>query len=377
MSPSAILLVNLGSPNSSSASDVRKYLREFLMDGRVLDAPYPIRFGIVHFMILPWRPKNSAEAYEKIWTAEGSPLVVTSRKVQARLQERLGIPVELAMRYQNPSIDKALEKLRAEGVKKLLLIPMFPHYAMSSYETAVERVASLLTKIAPEISLSVMAPFYEHPDYIKALVGSVADYLKQPYDHLLFSFHGIPERHLRKSDPTSCHCLLKNDCCTEISPVHNTCYRAQCFKTVQAFTKSAVLPNDKFSVAFQSRLGRDRWLKPYTDHVLTDLARTGIKKLLVICPAFVADCLETLEEIGIRGRESFLQAGGEELTLIPCLNQHPLWLAALEKMVREWMSPDGTGAQSIASEIGENFSPAFAGSRQSQLQKTSVNMENV
>jgi ferrochelatase len=172
MSRRAVLLVNLGSPNSASVSDIRKYLREFLMDGRVLDAPYPVRFGIVHFMILPWRPKKSAEAYEKIWTAEGSPLVVTSRKVQADLQQRLGIPVELAMRYQNPSIDQALEKLRAEGVKKLLLIPMFPHYAMSSYETAVERVASLLTKISPEISLSVIAPFYEHPDYISALVGS-------------------------------------------------------------------------------------------------------------------------------------------------------------------------------------------------------------
>ena len=230
MSQDAVLLVNLGSPNSSSARDVRKYLREFLMDGRVLDAPYPVRFGVVHFMILPFRPKKSAEAYEKIWTAEGSPLVVTSGKVRARLQERLDMPVELAMRYQNPSIGQALEKLHAAGVKRLLLIPMFPHYAMSSYETAVERVASLLKKIAPEMSLSVMAPYYEHPDYIKALVASAADYLKQPYDHLLFSFHGIPERHLRKSDPTSCHCLATQECCAGTSPVHDTCYRAQCLK---------------------------------------------------------------------------------------------------------------------------------------------------
>ena len=371
MSQRAVLLVNLGSPNSSSVSGVRKYLREFLMDGRVLDAPYPVRFGIVHFMILPWRPKKSAAAYEKIWTAEGSPLLVTSCKVQARLQQRLGMPVELAMRYQNPSIDKALEKLRAEGVKKLLLIPMFPHYAMSSYETAVARVASLLTKIAPEMSLSVMAPFYEHPGYIKALVGSAADYLKQPYDHLLFSFHGIPERHLHKSDPTSCHCLLKTECCAGTSPVHHTCYRAQCLKTARAFAKSAGLPDDKFSIAFQSRLGRDPWLQPYTDHVLETLARTGTKKLLVICPAFVADCLETLEEIGIRGRESFLQAGGEELTLIPCLNEHPLWIAALEKMVREWLAPGRAATPSAASEIS-----GFASSRQSRPQKTNASMEN-
>jgi ferrochelatase len=371
MSQGAVLLVNLGSPNSSSARDVRKYLREFLMDGRVLDAPYPVRFGIVHFMILPWRPKKSAAAYEKIWTAEGSPLLVTSRKVQARLQQRLGMPVELAMRYQNPSIDKALAKLRAEGVKKLFLIPMFPHYAMSSYETAVARVASLLTKIAPEMSLSVMAPFYEHPDYIKALVGSAADYLRQPYDHLLFSFHGIPERHLRKSDPTSCHCLAKQECCAGTSPVHHTCYRAQCLKTARAFAKLAGLPEDKFSIAFQSRLGRDPWLQPYTDHVLETFARTGIRKLLVICPAFVADCLETLEEIGIRGRQSFRDAGGEELTLIPCLNEHPLWIAALEKMVREWLAPGRAATPSAASEIS-----GFASSRQSRPQKTNASMEN-
>jgi len=354
MSQRAVLLVNLGSPNSPSVSDIRKYLRAFLMDGRVLDAPYPIRFGIVHFMILPFRPKRSAEAYHKIWRPEGSPLIVTSRKVQADLQHRLRIPVELAMRYQNPSINHAVKKLRAQGVKDLLLIPMFPHYAMSSYETAVDRVARLLSKVAPKISLSVMAPFYEHPDYIRALVGSAADYLKQPYDHLLFSFHGIPERHLHKSDPTSCHCLTTQECCAGTSLVHDTCYRAQCLKTVRAFAQSAGLPDDKFSIAFQSRLGRDPWLKPYTDHVLQTLARTGKRKLLVMCPAFVADCLETLEEIGLRGRQSFRDAGGEELTLIPCLNEHPLWIAALEKMVREWMSPTSTRTQSIASVSMEN-----------------------
>jgi protoporphyrin/coproporphyrin ferrochelatase len=371
MSQSAVLLVNLGSPNSPATGDVRTYLREFLMDGRVLDAPYPVRFGVVHFMILPFRPKKSAEAYEKIWTAEGSPLVVTSGKVRARLQERLDMPVELAMRYQNPSIGHALEKLHAAGVKKLLLIPMFPHYAMSSFETAVERVTSLLKKIAPEISLSVMAPYYQHPNYINALVASTTDYLKQPYDHLLFSFHGIPERHLRKSDPTSCHCLAAQECCAGTSPVHDTCYRAQCLKTVRAFVQLAGLPNDKFSIAFQSRLGRDPWLKPYTDHVLENLARTGTKKLLVICPAFVADCLETLEEIGIRGRQSFRDAGGEELTLIPCLNEHPLWIVALEKMVREWWAPGRAAIPSAASEIS-----GFASSRQSRPQKTNASMEN-
>jgi ferrochelatase len=340
-----ILLVNLGSPASPNVGDVRKYLREFLMDGRVLDAPYPIRFGIVHLAVLPSRPRKSAEAYEKIWTPEGSPLVATGLKVQAGLQARVGLPVELAMRYQNPSIAKAIEKLQAQNVTDLFLIPMFPHYAMSSYETAVRQVERLLTKLAPDISLSVMPPYYDHPDYIRALVGSAADYLEQEYDHLLFSFHGVPERHLRKSDPTNCHCLIRNNCCAEPNPVHDTCYRAQCFKTVKAFADLADLPSDKFSISFQSRLGRDPWLQPYTDRVIEALARAGTRRLLVICPAFVADCLETLEEIGIRGRQKFRECGGEDLTLAPCLNEHPLWIAALEKMIGDWATSLGTESQ--------------------------------
>ncbi|MCG3148270.1 MAG: Ferrochelatase [Verrucomicrobiae bacterium] len=330
MSKKGVLLVNLGSPDSPSVSDVRRYLREFLMDGRVLDAPWPIRFGIVHFAILPSRPKQSAHAYKLIWTPEGSPLIVTSKKVQAELQRRLPIPVELAMRYQNPSIAFALGKLRDQGVEECLVIPLFPHYAMSSYETAVVRVQELQAKLAPQLKLRLQPPYYVDPDYVRALVGSAADYLKQDYDHLLFSFHGIPERHLRKSDPTGDHCLSRPDCCECDSPAHATCYRAQCFKTVAAFVKETGVKN--YSVSFQSRLGRDPWLKPYTDFEFPRLAAAGVKRLLVICPAFVSDCLETIEEIRIRGRDSFLAAGGQDLRQIPCLNEHPLWLDALEKM---------------------------------------------
>lgn len=336
MTRRGVLMVNLGSPNSPKVGDVRKYLREFLMDGRVLDAPYPIRFGVVHFAILPFRPKQSAEAYHKIWTQEGSPLVVTSRRVRDHLAARLDLPVELAMRYQNPSIPAAIQKLHAQNVQELLLIPMFPHYAMSSYETAVRRVEEVLAEVAPETSLSVMPPYYAHPDYIRALVASAESYLKQDYDHLLFSFHGIPERHLRKSDPTKSHCLMQENCCNVHSPAHQTCYRAQCFQTVRAFAELAGLPPEKYSVAFQSRLGRDPWLRPYTDHVIEELGKAGTKKLLVICPAFVADCLETLEEIGMRGRESFIDCGGGDLTQIPCLNEHPDWIAALERMITDW-----------------------------------------
>ena len=333
-----ILLVNLGSPDSPSVPDVRKYLREFLMDGRVLDTPWPVRFCVVNFAILPTRPKESAHAYEKIWTPEGSPLVVTSRRVQAKLQGRMTAPVELAMRYQNPSIESALEKLAAKEVTQLLVIPLFPHYAMSSYESAVERVKTVASKITSQISIEVQPPYFDAPDYIEALVASAKDYLDGGYDHLLFSFHGIPERHLRKSDPTGCRCLAKENCCEVASPAHATCYRAQCFKTVAAFVAKAGVPKEKYSVSFQSRLGKDPWLKPYTDLEIEKFPARGIKKLLVICPAFVSDCLETLEEIGMRGRESFLKSGGEDLTLVPCLNEHPLWISALEKMTARFLS---------------------------------------
>jgi protoporphyrin/coproporphyrin ferrochelatase len=331
-----VLLVNLGSPDSASVADVRRYLREFLMDGRVLDVNWLVRFCIVHFAILPSRPKQSAHAYQSIWTPAGSPLVAISRNVQTKLQKTAGMPVELAMRYQNPSIPEAVRRLGGQGVDDVLLIPLFPHYAMSSFETAIERVKEVAAEVAPGMKIQVQPPCYEEPDYIAALVGSAAEFLDRGYDHLLFSFHGLPERHLRKSDPTGCHCLSVENCCTTASPAHATCYRAQCFKTVAAFVEKAKVPKGKYSVAFQSRLGRDPWLKPYTDLELIRFAEGGIGRLLVICPAFVADCLETLEEIGIRGRESFLQAGGREFALIPCLNEHPLWLEALGKMIKRF-----------------------------------------
>jgi protoporphyrin/coproporphyrin ferrochelatase len=339
-----VLLVNLGSPDSPSVADVRRYLREFLMDGRVLDVNWPLRFCIVNFAILPSRPKQSAEAYHKIWTPAGSPLVVTSRNVQTKLQQRIPIPVELAMRYQSPSIPQAVRSLEQKGVDEVLLIPLFPHYAMSSFETAVERVKEVAAALAPQLRVQVQPPCFDHPDYIAALVASAQELLDRGYDHLLFSFHGLPERHMRKADPTGCHCLATENCCQTASPAHATCYRAQCFKSVAAFVKQAGVPEDKYSVAFQSRLGRDPWLKPYTDFELPRLAERGVRKLLVICPAFVSDCLETLEEIGLRGRESFLAAGGTDFALIPCLNEHPVWLMALERMVRRFTVPQQSQA---------------------------------
>ncbi len=336
MKKKGVLLVNLGSPDSTSVADVRRYLREFLMDGRVIDAPFPIRWFVVNCLILPKRPKDSAEAYEKVWLPEGSPLVVTSKKQREELARRLGdIPVELAMRYQNPSIESAVANLKKQGVEELAVIPLFPHYAMSSYESAVERVKEVLAEEAPQMMASYLPAFYDDPDFIDSLVDSAAEYLAEGYDHLLFSFHGLPERHLRKSDPTGSHCLSCENCCSGEHPAQATCYRAQCFKTVEAFVAKAGVPEEKHSVAFQSRLGRDPWLKPYTDKVVLELPGKGVKKVLVMCPAFVADCLETIEEIGMRAKEDFVAAGGEELTLIPCLNEHPRWNAALEKMAKK------------------------------------------
>lgn len=338
MSRKGVLLINLGSPDSTSVPDVRKYLREFLMDGRVLDTPWPVRWCVVNLAILPKRPVESAEAYRKIWTSEGSPLVAISRHVQEKLQKRFGnnLIIELAMRYPSPGIRSALVHLKSQGVQELLVFPLFPHYAMSSFETAVVRVQELAALAAPGMRLKIAPPFYNDPEYITALIASASEYLKSDYDHLLFSFHGLPERHLRKSDPTACHCLKSPDCCETPNSAHKTCYRAQCLATVRAFIEQANIPTHKFSISFQSRLGRDPWLKPYTDCEFERLAQSGVKKMLVICPAFVSDCLETLEEIALRGKETFIEAGGKEFVLIPCLNEHPRWLDALETMIHRY-----------------------------------------
>lgn len=334
MSKQGVLLINLGSPDSTSVSDVRKYLREFLMDPRVLDTPWLVRWCVVNLAILPKRPVESAEAYKQVWTKEGSPLVATSRNVQRALATRAGgdFAVDLAMRYQSPGIESAIARLHQQGVTDLLVFPLFPHFAMSSFETAAVRTTEVASRLAPGMNLKVVEPYYNDPDYIAALAASASGLLRTGYDHLLFSFHGLPERHMRKANPG--YCLKVPNCCSTPGPAHRTCYRAQCFATVRAFVEEAGVPADKYSVSFQSRLGRDPWLKPYTDFEFARLANSGIKKLLVICPAFVSDCLETLEEIAIRGREIFLESGGKEFELIPCMNEHPRWIEALEKMVR-------------------------------------------
>ena len=356
MPKQGVLLVNLGSPASTAVPDVRRYLREFLMDPRVIDAPYLVRFALVNGIIAPFRARKSAEAYRKIWTHEGSPLISISQRLAAELQEELGIHVGLAMRYQKPGIAEAIQQLSIAGVRRLLVIPLFPHYAMSSYESAMVKVSQVAAEIAPWIALQVAPPYFDHPRYIEALVATAGPYLKPPHEqlsdeHLLFSFHGVPERHILKADPSGCHCLKVQNCCEKPSPAHGTCYRRQCIATVSAFAAAAGLIPGSYSYSFQSRLGKDKWLEPSTQDQLVRLAHSGVRKLTAICPAFTVDCLETIEEIGIRGKETFLAEGGAGFSLIPCLNDHPVWVKSLAALAHEHgviPIPVGCGGRNIA-----------------------------
>ena len=335
----AVLLVNLGSPASTSVADVRRYLREFLGDERVLDLPAPARWLLLEGIILRTRPKKSAHAYQSIWTDEGSPLIVTSRSVQAKLAAALGpdSPVYLAMRYGDPSIASVIARLAADGVEEVLLFPQYPHYAMSSWETVVAKVYAEAARLAPALRVACVQPFYQDADYIEALYAVTAPYLAQPHDHILFSYHGIPERHLRKADSSKAHCTLVKDCCETCSPLHATCYRAQVLATTRALVARAGIPAEKHSVSFQSRLAGEPWLTPFTDVVLAELPKQGKKRLLVLCPAFVADCLETLEEIRGQGGDTFKEAGGESFSQIPCLNDQPPYIDFLANRVRRWL----------------------------------------
>lgn len=336
----AVLLVNLGSPDSTSVADVRRYLREFLGDERVLDLPAPARWLLLEGIILRTRPKKSAHAYEQIWTKDGSPLIVTSQNVQRKLSAALGrdTPVYLGMRYGKPSIASVIAQIAADGIEEVLLIPQYPHYAMSSWETVVVKVYEEVARLAPQLRVEMIQPFYQDADYIDALYAVAAPYFSQPYDYVLFSYHGIPERHLRKADSSKAHCTLVKDCCTTCSPVQATCYRAQCFATTRALVARANLKPEKYSISFQSRLAGEPWLTPFTDHELVRLPKEGKKRLLILCPAFVADCLETIEEISVEGKATFLDAGGEFFTQIPCLNDHPAFIDFLAKRSQQWLT---------------------------------------
>jgi protoporphyrin/coproporphyrin ferrochelatase len=335
-----IILLNLGSPDSTDVKDVRRYLDEFLMDERVIDYPYLFRFLLVKGIIVPFRSPKSAEAYKSIWTKEGSPLIVFTKQLQENLQNQVSEPVEIAMRYGNPTPQNAYDNLLRKNptLKEVVLMPLYPHYAMSSYETAVVYMKEVHKRNKYSFHLTTVGPYYNDQDYIQALSESIRPYLDNEFDKLLFSYHGVPERHILKGDITGNHCLKTVDCCEVDSPAHKYCYRHQCFKTTALATTALHIPKEKFELSFQSRLGRDKWLTPYTAQRLGELPNEGVKKLLIACPAFVSDCLETLEEIAEQGKEIFLHAGGESFTMIPCLNTHPLWVGAIISLVKRQTS---------------------------------------
>ena len=332
-----LLLVNLGTPDAPTPRAVRRYLREFLADPRVLDMNRVGRFLLLNLVILPFRPKVSAHAYGKIWSEAGSPLLVYGRALAAAVAERLGDAwhVELAMRYGRPSLDEALDAFAAAAVDRIVVLPLYPQYASSSTGSTIEALAQRAGARWNTPFLDIIEPFHADPGFLDAATAVARPLLASAApDHVLFSFHGLPERQVLKSDPTGRHCLASATCCDSLRADNRYCYRAQCHATARGLATRLGLETGRHSVSFQSRLGRIPWIRPYTDEVIGELAGRGIKRLAVLCPAFVADCLETLEEIGIRARDQFRSLGGEELTLVPCVNADPGWADAVAAMAR-------------------------------------------
>ncbi len=342
-----ILLVNLGTPDAPRAPEVRRYLREFLMDPRVLDINPLGRWALVNLIIAPFRAPKSAAAYREVWGDEGSPLLVHGKALAEGVRAKIDdAPVELAMRYGNPSIRSGLERLQAAGCERIVVLPLYPQYASSSTGSTVEKVYQEVARRWNTPFVSVVPPFYDHPVFIESFVQVSTPVLEdlQP-DHVLFSYHGLPERHVTKSDLSGKHCLATPDCCERArlgqdGGAATSCYKAHCHATTMALVDRLGLEDGAWSMSFQSRLGRTPWLQPFTDVRLGELAKSGVERLAVFCPAFVADCLETLEEIGQRADEEFKQHGGKRLQLIPSLNSHPTWVDGVVQMIQETRGPD-------------------------------------
>lgn len=340
----ALLLINLGTPDSASTKDVRRYLREFLSDPRVIDIPALSRALLLNLVILPFRPRKSAEAYAKVFDERGSPLLYHSQDLTQKVRQRFeqgGVEVELAMRYGNPSIASALDSLQERGVERIVVFPLYPQYATSTTGSTIEGLSRAVSARWTTPFLQFTPPFYDHPAFVEAVAAQARPVLSEgSWDRVLFSYHGLPERHLHKGDISGEHCLQREDCCAEISAVNRGCYRAQCVATTRALGEALGLPEEKRVLCFQSRLGRTPWIKPYAEDVLAELAEQGVKRLAVLTPAFVADCLETIEEIGMRAKEDWLQSGGEAFELIPCVNASDAWadgVVAIARTHSRWL----------------------------------------
>ncbi|MDR3608777.1 MAG: ferrochelatase [Oligoflexia bacterium] len=346
MSVKGVFLLNLGTPDGAgpnrgfgqgpTTKEVRRYLREFLMDPYVVDIPAIARWLLVHAVILPRRPARSAEAYRKIWTQRGSPLLVHLDDLVAGVSARLGAGYKVVggMRYGNPSIEKAFQELKTAGVEEVRVIPLYPQYSLAATESSIEECRRVVRKIAPALKLSFQPPFYGESVFLDAFAAVARKSMEDGHDHLIFSFHGLPERQVKKTDPTGRHCLASEKCCDQMTKANVNCYRAQCFATARGLASRLGVSEDSYSIGFQSRLGVTPWIRPYTDHLYAELAARGHKRVVVMCPAFVADCLETLEEVAIRGNEQFRSLGGEWLRLIPSLNSAPEWVDAVAHLVQ-------------------------------------------
>jgi ferrochelatase len=339
------MLVNLGTPDSPGVADVRRYLREFLLDERVIDVAAWKRNLIVRLFILPFRPKASGEAYSQIWTDEGSPLLVYGRQLADKVRDRLGsaVRVELAMRYGSPSIPEALESFRRSGIQRIVVFPLYPQYSSATTGSTIQRLFEETGRRFNTPYLQVVPPFYDHPRFVDAWVEVARPVIERVRpERAFFSFHGLPERQIRKGDDSAGHCLVREDCCERITTVNRDCYRAQCYATARLVADRLGLTETQRVVCFQSRLGRDPWVRPYTDELLAREASSGVRRAVILSPAFVADCLETLEELGIRGVETWKENGGESLELIPAPNASDTWADAVVEIAREssrWLDP--------------------------------------
>lgn len=335
-SPTGILIVNLGTPDEPNRAAVHRYLQQFLLDPRVIDIPALQRNLLVRGIIVPFRAGKSAAAYRQLWTSEGSPLKFYGERLVEQVRARLGAGyvVELAMRYQNPSIESALERLLAAGVAKIKVLTLFPQYASATTGSVHDEVMRILRTRQVIPALELINSYCTYAPMIELFAENARKkHDLAHYDHILFSYHGLPQRQLRKAD-TFRHCLERADCCDTLTPVNQFCYSAQCYATTRALAERLGLRREQYTVCFQSRLGREPWTQPYTVQVIENLAKSGVKRLLVFCPAFTADCLETLIEIGEEYREDFEKWGGEHLDLVESLNDRPEWAAAVAELVR-------------------------------------------
>lgn len=333
----AVLLVNLGTPNSPSVDDVGQYLDQFLNDERVIDLSTVGRRLLVNGVIVPFRRSKSAKLYSEVWTENGSPLMIYGQELKAKLQHSLGDNYEvfLAMRYQNPGLIDVLKQLENPVYSQIIVFPLFPQYSSACNGSVHQLVMETVSKWQVIPPMEFVNSYCTNPDFISAWEEKAAKHKLSNYDHILFSYHGLPERQLRKADYTKSHCLVKESCCDVLNDKNRYCYRAQCFETTRQIAKRLNLSKDQYSVCFQSRLGKDPWIQPYTEETLRKMAKEGKKKLLVFAPAFVADCLETIHEIGVEYHELFLEIGGEKLDLVESLNSSDTWVKAIENMIKE------------------------------------------